>query len=70
MYTCQNATLLEITCRGSYLFLGFAFSTEDTIDMPEYQKEKIECADFCALDWKFHGVNVNPKMKTLLKEIS
>ena len=53
------------------LFFCFSFSsTEDTIDMPEYQKEKIECADFCALDWKFHGVDVNPKMKTLLKEIS
>lgn len=46
------------------------FVTEDTIDMPEYQKEKIECADFCALDWKFHGVNVSPKMRTLLKAIS
>ena len=53
------------------LILCFScFSTEDTADMPEYQKEKIECADFCALDWKFHGVNVNPKMKTVLKAIS
>ena len=44
--------------------------TEDTQDMPEYQKERIECADFCALDWKFHGVNVNPHMSKLLHMIS
>ena len=23
MYTCQNATLLEITCQGSFLFFSF-----------------------------------------------
>ncbi|KAL4223888.1 hypothetical protein ACF0H5_017351 [Mactra antiquata] len=46
------------------------FGTEDTQDMPEYQKEKIECADFCALPWKLHGVKVNPEMKKLLEQIS
>ena len=25
VYTCQNATLLEITCRGSLLFNHFTF---------------------------------------------
>ncbi|KAF6020457.1 hypothetical protein EB796_021231 [Bugula neritina] len=32
----------------------------------ENQKERIECADFYALKWKFHGVNVNSSIKALL----
>lgn len=38
---------------------GAQFSTET-------QKEKIETADFCALEWKFHGVNVNQLMRDVL----
>lgn len=45
------------------------YVTEDTVDMPEYQREKIECADFCALDWKFHGIKINPKMLHLLNQL-
>ncbi|XP_052800169.1 uncharacterized protein LOC128231412 isoform X3 [Mya arenaria] len=45
------------------------FVTDDTHDMPEYQREKIECADFGALDWKIHGVKVPPKMLEVLREI-
>ncbi|XP_052256478.1 uncharacterized protein LOC127861814 isoform X2 [Dreissena polymorpha] len=46
------------------------FVTEDTHDMPEYQREKIECADFCALNWKIHGVNVPKNMLNVLKQIT
>ncbi|ESP04197.1 hypothetical protein LOTGIDRAFT_237494 [Lottia gigantea] len=45
------------------------FLTADTADLPDFQKEKIECADFCALDWKFHGVKVNPPTERLIKSI-
>ncbi|XP_053374901.1 uncharacterized protein LOC123535376 [Mercenaria mercenaria] len=44
--------------------------TEDTQDMPEYQREKIECADFSALPWKLHGVKVKPDMRKMLEQIS
>ncbi|KAK3587653.1 hypothetical protein CHS0354_032859 [Potamilus streckersoni] len=46
------------------------FVTEETADMQEYQREKIECADFSALDWKFHGVKVNDAMHRLLKMLA
>lgn len=47
----------------------FCSRTEDTAELPEFQREKIECADFCALEWKFHGVNVNPPVKKMLKSL-
>ncbi|KAL3858031.1 hypothetical protein ACJMK2_012647 [Sinanodonta woodiana] len=46
------------------------FVTEETADMQEYQREKIECADFSALDWKFHGIKVNDAMHRLLKMLA
>ncbi|XP_046840856.1 uncharacterized protein LOC124434947 isoform X2 [Xenia sp. Carnegie-2017] len=30
------------------------------------QKEIIECADFCSLSWKLHGIKVNPDVKRIL----
>lgn len=61
------------------LFMGLAayaervlyehFVTEDTIDLPEYQKDKIECADFGSLKSKLDGVRINQKILTLLKTL-
>ena len=31
------------------------------------EKERIESADFYALKWKFHGVNVNCNMRKVLE---
>ncbi|KAK2163962.1 hypothetical protein LSH36_71g01027 [Paralvinella palmiformis] len=45
------------------------FLTDDTQNIKDHKKEKIECADFCALDWKLHGVQVNPPMKKLLESL-
>ncbi|XP_033748567.1 uncharacterized protein LOC117333393 isoform X8 [Pecten maximus] len=46
------------------------FVTQETVDMPDYMKEKIECADFGALRWKMQGVNVSPAIKKLLLQLS
>ncbi|OWF44343.1 uncharacterized protein LOC110458542 isoform X11 [Mizuhopecten yessoensis] len=46
------------------------FVTQETVDMPDYMKEKIECADFGALRWKMQGVNVSPGIKKLLLQLS
>ena len=43
--------------------------TEDTLERPEYQRERIETADFGALEWKLHGIKVSDKMKKVLKTI-
>ncbi|XP_064618747.1 uncharacterized protein LOC135482551 isoform X1 [Lineus longissimus] len=43
------------------------FVTEDTVDLPDRQKEKIECADFCSLNWKFHGLTIHPEIERLLR---
>ncbi|XP_076452919.1 uncharacterized protein LOC143288392 isoform X2 [Babylonia areolata] len=45
------------------------YTTEDTVEKAEYQRDKIETADFEALDWKLHGVKVGEKMTKLLKTI-
>jgi hypothetical protein len=45
------------------------FVTEDTIDLPEYQKDKIECADFGSINSKLDGVKVNEKILTLIKSL-
>ncbi|KAL8559857.1 hypothetical protein ACOMHN_016903 [Nucella lapillus] len=45
------------------------YTTEDTLEKPEYQRERIETADFSALDWKLHGIKIGDKMKKLLKTI-
>ena len=37
--------------------------------MKDHKKEKIESADFCALDWKFHGLHVNPDIRKLLEAL-
>ncbi|XP_046550428.1 uncharacterized protein LOC124260208 isoform X2 [Haliotis rubra] len=76
---CQLLEIDEETNIDYQLFCGVAafaerilypkFVTEDTAELPEFQREKIECADFCALDWKFHGVNVNPPVKKMLKSL-
>lgn len=41
--------------------------TDDTIDMPDYQKDKIECVDFGSLTSKLDGIEINEKMLNLLK---
>ncbi len=61
------------------LFVGLAalservlydhFVTEDTIDLPEYQKDKVECADFGSLNTKLDGVKIGDKMLNLLKSL-
>ena len=45
------------------------FVTEDTQDIPEYQKDKIECADFGSLNSKLDGVKINDKILTLIKSL-
>jgi hypothetical protein len=45
------------------------FVTEDTCDLPEYQKDKIECADFGSINSKLDGVKVNDKIMTLIKSL-
>ena len=35
--------------------------------MNEFEKEKVETADFSALKWKLHGVNVNPQVRRVLE---
>ena len=54
--SCYRVDLCCAVCR-----------TEDTVEMPEYQRERIETADFESLDWKLHGIKVPDKMKKLLK---
>ncbi|XP_065936286.1 uncharacterized protein [Magallana gigas] len=44
--------------------------SQEQVDQPDYQKEKIECADFSALEWKLTGVQVNPKIVRILKELN
>jgi hypothetical protein len=43
--------------------------TEDTVDLPDFQKDKIECADFGSLTTKLDGVQISPKMLSLLKSL-
>ena len=50
-------------------FLFFLPSTEDTVDLPEYHREKVECADFCSLDWKLHGLQVNGQVRKILETL-
>ncbi|XP_076107511.1 uncharacterized protein LOC143075823 isoform X15 [Mytilus galloprovincialis] len=45
------------------------YVTKETEDHKDYQKELIEVADFSALEWKFHGVNVRPDIQKLLKTL-
>ncbi|XP_013089064.2 uncharacterized protein LOC106073134 isoform X1 [Biomphalaria glabrata] len=45
------------------------FVTAETWDRTEFQKEMIECADFCALEWKLRGVNVSNQVKKILKSL-
>ena len=54
------------TCRITTIFV---FRTVDTKDLPDNQKERIESADFCALEWKFKGVNVNPSVRKILEAL-
>ncbi|CAL1544481.1 unnamed protein product [Lymnaea stagnalis] len=74
--------LLEVddeTCVDLDLFSGMAalaerilypeFLTEATADKTEYQKEKVECADFSALEWKLHGVKVSPPVRKILSSL-
>ncbi|XP_061189523.1 uncharacterized protein LOC133197478 isoform X2 [Saccostrea echinata] len=44
--------------------------SQEQVDQPDYQKEKIECADFSALKWKLTGVQVNPKIEKILTELN
>ena len=43
------------------------YRTEATAAIADHKKETIESADFCALEWKFQGINVNPPMREILK---
>lgn len=45
------------------------YRTEDTVDLPDFQKDKIECADFGSLATKLDGVQISPKMLSLLKSL-
>ena len=46
VYTCQNATLLEITCRGSYFFWKLSFSTGQTSNGPRHS---MVCKNFVSI---------------------
>ncbi|GFS15059.1 serine/arginine repetitive matrix protein 1-like [Elysia marginata] len=45
------------------------YLTEDTAECTEYHRERVECADFCALQWKLHGVQVSPPVKKILQAL-
>ncbi len=45
------------------------FRTNETKDISDNKKEKIESADFCALEWKLRGLNVNPPVKKILQSL-
>ncbi|XP_072033251.1 uncharacterized protein [Amphiura filiformis] len=45
------------------------FVTEDTVEMDGSSKERVETADFSALDWKLQGCTVNPPLKKLLYKL-
>jgi len=81
----QVAMIVELACLkptdqiNLQLFTGLAalserilfdhFVTEDTVDLPQYQKDKIECADFGSLNSKLDGLNVNKDMLKLLHSL-
>ncbi|GFN90345.1 serine/arginine repetitive matrix protein 1-like, partial [Plakobranchus ocellatus] len=46
------------------------YLTEDTAECTEYHREKVECADFCSLQWKLHGVQISPPVKKILQALS
>ena len=37
--------------------------------MADNKKEKIESADFCALEWKLRGLDVNPPVRKILHSL-
>jgi hypothetical protein len=39
------------------------------MDLPEYQKDKIECADFGSLKSKLHGIKISKTMLNLLQSL-
>jgi hypothetical protein len=43
------------------------FVTDLTADLPQYQKDKIESADFASLRSKLEGIKVPPTMLRLLQ---
>ena len=45
------------------------FRTEDTVDLPNYQKDKIESADFGSLKSKLYGVEISEAMLKLLRSL-
>lgn len=67
--TLQNMCLVYHEHDNFFSFL-FMNSSQEQVDQPDYQKEKIECADFSALEWKLTGVQVNPKIVRILKELN
>ncbi|RUS79760.1 hypothetical protein EGW08_012476, partial [Elysia chlorotica] len=76
---CDILDIDETTSVDLQLFSGMAalaerilypdYITEDTSECTEYHKEKVECADFCALQWKLHGVQVSPPVRKILQAI-
>ncbi|XP_012936365.1 uncharacterized protein LOC101853688 isoform X1 [Aplysia californica] len=76
---CRMLEVNETTSVDIKLFSGVAalaerilypdFLTEDTADRTEYHKEKVECADFCALEWKLHGLHVNGHVRKILETL-
>ena len=37
--------------------------------MYEVKKERLERADFSAIQWKLHGVNVNPRIRDVFETL-
>ncbi|CAH1232891.1 Hypp526 [Branchiostoma lanceolatum] len=62
-----DAKLFTAVCALAERMLYTYFVTEDTDDIMYSQKERVEDADFCALEWKLHGVKVNPPIRKLLQ---
>ncbi|XP_077995472.1 uncharacterized protein LOC144448958 [Glandiceps talaboti] len=61
-----NFKIFAALCALSERLLYPKFVTEDTVHLAEHQKEKVEDADFEALDWKLDGCQVNPPVKRIL----
>ncbi len=60
-----NSTSISKTKTLIYNFISFS-RTEDTVEMEGNSKERVETADFSALDWKLEGCTVNTPLKKLL----
>lgn len=64
-----NLVLFQGIAALSERVLYSDFVTDDTQDLPEYQKDKIECADFGSLKSKLDGIRISKDMLTLLQAL-